>query len=114
MKIKSLLIGMLACTALVGCTDEGLENGTESGKQSELVRGDAYMSFVINTSTDSSRGAVDGVTIGDSHESTDDSKHQLAGSDEENAVNEILLVVAKTTFTLSLTSCKLSRSPVAI
>ena len=97
MKIKSLLIGMLACTALVGCTDEGLENGTENQKQPELVRGDAYFNFVINTSTDSSRGAVDGTTIGDSHESTDDSKHKLAGSDEEIAVNEILLVVAKTT-----------------
>ena len=55
MKIKSLLIGMLASVALVGCTDEGLENGAENNKQPELVRGDAYVSFVINTSTNSSR-----------------------------------------------------------
>ena len=91
MKIKSLLIGMLACTALVGCTDEGLENGgTESQKQAELVRGDAYVNFVINTSTNSSRG-----TTGDTHTDVDDNKHHVNGVREENTVNELLLVIAK-------------------
>ena len=95
MKIKSLLIGMLASVALVGCTDEGFENGTESGKQSELVRGDAYMSFVINTATNSSRGAFDGTTSGDTDADADDNKHHLAASVLENHVEKLLLVIAK-------------------
>ena len=86
---------MLASVALVGCTDEGLENGTESGKQSELVRGDAYMSFVINTATNSSRGAFDGTTSGDTDADADDNKHHLAASVLENHVEKLLLVIAK-------------------
>ena len=83
---------MLASVALVGCTDEGLENGAENNKQPELVRGDAYVSFVINTSTNSSRATT---TTGDSHPDSEDNKHHVAGVDTENKVNELLLVIAK-------------------
>ena len=33
MKIKSLLIGMLACTALVGCSDDDVLNNAEQENQ---------------------------------------------------------------------------------
>ena len=93
MKIKSLLIGMLACTALVGCTDEVIENGTENNKQqTELTRGDAYVNFVINTATDSSRS-----TTGDNHDSADDNKHYVAGTRIENSINKLLVIIAKVT-----------------
>ena len=83
---------MLASVALVGCTDEGLENGAENNKQPELVRGDAYVSFVINTSTNSSRATT---TTGDNHANSEDNKHHVAGVDTESKVNELLLVIAK-------------------
>ena len=94
MKIKSLLIGMLASVALVGCTNEDpIDAGNEELKQSELTRGDAYVNFVINTKTDSSRGT----TTGDNHESAENSTHTVAGTAAENQVHELLLVVAKAT-----------------
>ena len=84
---------MLACTALVGCTDNALENeSNENLKQTELVRGDAYVSFVINTSTNSSRATT---TTGDSHQDSEDNKHHVSGVATENSVNELLLVIAK-------------------
>ena len=88
---------MLACTALVGCTDEGLENGTENQKQPELVRGDAYVNFTINTKTDSSRGITgsESGTTGDIHEDADDSGHHVNGVRNENDINEILVVITK-------------------
>ena len=101
MKIKSLLIGMLASVALVGCTDEGLENGAENNKQPELVRGEAYVNFTINTKTDSSRGINDGTTNnGDSHyaeqgKGSDDSGHHANGVRNENDINEVLVVITK-------------------
>ena len=54
MKIKSLLIGMLACTALVGCSDDDvLNNAEQENQQAEKI--DAYLKFSIASSTNSSR-----------------------------------------------------------
>ena len=95
---------MLASVALVGCTNEDpIDVGNEELKQSELVRGDAYMNFVINTATNSSRAGIDGNgsnedingTTGDNHGTTDDSKHKNDGTDLEKKVEKILLVIAK-------------------
>ena len=90
---------MLASIALVGCTsDDLIENGgLEDPKkpQAELVRGDAYMNFAINTATNSSRAAVDGTTNGDNHGTTEDSEHKNGGTELENKVDKILLVIAK-------------------
>ena len=90
---------MLACTALVGCTDEVVVDNPENNKQSELVRGDAYVNFVINTATDSSRGTTKGDGHGDAGDDThgtgSDANHHVAGVRTENAVNELLLVITK-------------------
>ena len=89
---------MLASVALVGCTnEEPITNGNEEGKQPELVRGDAYVNFVINTKTDSSRGITTEGTgnSGDIHEGADDSGHHVEGLAAENAVNEVLVVITK-------------------
>ena len=96
---------MLASIALVGCSDEDvIENVIDNNKpQSELVRGDAYMNFVINTATNSSRAGIDGNgsnddingTTGDNHGTTNDSKHQNGGTELEKKVEKILLVIAK-------------------
>ena len=96
--IKSLLIGMLACSAMVACTNEDpIDAGNEELKQSELTRGDAYVNFVINTKTDSSRGITTEGTgnSGDIHGGADDSGHHVEGLAEENAVNEVLVVITK-------------------
>ena len=87
MKIKSLLIGMLACSAMVACTDDVLENGGNE-QQEVATRGNAYISVGFSSQTNSSRAY-------DSHGSTDDSKHYNAGTVAENTVDEVLLVIAK-------------------
>ena len=92
---------MLASVALVGCTDDVLENGAENNKQPELVRGEAYVNFTISTKTDSSRGINDGTTNnGDSHyaeqgKGADDSGHHVDGVRNENDINEVLVVITK-------------------
>ena len=94
---------MLASVALVGCTDDVLENGAENNKQPELVRGEAYVNFTISTKTDSSRGINDGTTNnGDSHyaeqgKGADDSGHHVDGVRNENDINEVLVVITKVT-----------------
>ena len=82
---------MLACSAMVACTNEELIETEDIKKpQAELVRGDAYVNFAINTKTDSSRG-----TVGDGDGNADDSGHHVAGTRDENNVNKLLLVIAK-------------------
>ena len=85
--IKSLLIGMLASIALVGCTNEDpIDGGNE--QQEAATRGKAYISVGFSSQTNSSR-AYDGCGT------TDNSGHQNAGTEAENAVENVLLVIAK-------------------
>lgn len=86
MKIKSLLIGMLASVALVGCTDEFDEGGSTQAIQKE-----AYISLSINSNTDSSRAAGEG--YGDEDGSTESSDHTTSAQRTENDVNTLLVVV---------------------
>ena len=91
MKIKSLLIGMLASVALVGCTnDDPIDNGSNEQKQ-EAVRMDAYMTLSIASSTNSSRAVNDGTTTGDNHGNPEHSGHENNGTDAENQVNSIFV-----------------------
>ena len=86
MKIKSLLIGMLACTALVGCSDDVIEE-VESSQSKKM---DAYISISINASTNSSRAE----TYGDGHGSSEDSGHKNEGTTAENAVKQVMVILA--------------------
>ena len=86
MKIKSLLIGMLACTALVGCTDDDVLGG---GENLEMKKMDTYISISVEASTNSSRG----ITDGDEHETTEDNGHHNDGVGTENTVNKMLVIV---------------------
>lgn len=87
MKIKGLMLGMLACAALAGCSDDVIENGPEV---SEVKEGTAYISLSIGTATNSSRS--EGSTTGDGDGSIEDSGHEVIGTEEENAVNDVLVV----------------------
>ena len=91
MKIKSLLIGMLACTALVGCTDDDVLGGGENQK---AVKMDAYISLTINSNTNSSRSTGDG--YGDNDGDAEHSGHEVGALTAENAVNNILVIVTPT------------------
>lgn len=86
MKIKSLLIGMLASVALVGCSDEFDEGGSTKAIQKE-----AYISLSINSNTDSSRAKGDG--YGDEDGTTESSNHTADAKGAENDVNTLLVVV---------------------
>ena len=77
---------MLACTALVGCTDDDVLGGGES---QEMKRMDTYISLSVEASTNSSRG----ITDGDKHETTDDNGHHNDGVGTENTVNKMLVIV---------------------
>ena len=92
MKIKSLLIGMLACTALVGCSDDDVLNNAEQENQ-QVEKMQAYMSFSIASSINSSRGMTgEGTTTGDNHGNQEHSGHENDGTTAENKVNSILIV----------------------
>ena len=93
MKIKSLLIGMLACTALVGCSDDDvLNNAEQENQQAEKI--DAYLKFSIASSTNSSRAdnGNEGTTTGDSHQKPEHSGHENIGTANENKINEVLVL----------------------
>ena len=96
MKIKSLLIGMLACTALVGCSDDDvLNNAEKENQQAEKMR--AYMTFSIASSTNSSRGTTNsGTTTGDKHGNQEHSGHENVGTAAENKINEVLIAFYNT------------------
>ena len=90
MKIKSLLIGMLACTALVGCTnDDVIDN--EMGKQDNSP---AYLTISFSPNSNSSRSTADNVgNKGDKDGTAEESGHINDGTTAENAINNVLVVV---------------------
>ena len=95
MKIKGLLISMLACTAmLVGCSDDDVLNNSELEKpQGEEMQ--AYLTFSIASSENSSRGVSDvnsGTTTGDIHNNPEHSGHENVGTPAENQINDIMVV----------------------
>jgi hypothetical protein len=76
MKIKSLLIGMLASVALVGCTNEDLV--LEEQQNGEKMQ--AYINLAVNTATNSSRNSG---YVGDTDGSSEDSGHKNTGTEAE-------------------------------
>ena len=52
MKIKSLLIGMLACTALVGCSDDVIDNIAQENNEVQ-TKTKGYLSISIASGTSS-------------------------------------------------------------
>ena len=87
MKIKSLLIGMLASVALVGCTNEDLV--LEEQQNGEKMQ--AYINLTVNTATNSSRNSG---YVGDTDGSSEDSGHKNTGTEDEKAVNSVLYILA--------------------
>ena len=87
MKIKSLLIGMLASVALVGCTNEDLV--LEEQQNGEKMQ--AYINLAVNTATNSSRNSG---YVGDTDGSSEDSGHKNTGTEAEKAVNSVLYILA--------------------
>ena len=79
---------MLACTALVGCTDEIVVNEGGNEKQ-ESIKMNTYVAISIDASTSSSRAE----NIGDKDGTAEDSGHKNTGSTKENEIKEILVVL---------------------
>ena len=82
---------MLACTALVGCTDDDVLGGGENQK---AVKMDTYISLSINSNTDSSRSTGDG--YGDNDGSVENSSHLADAKRTESTVNDLLVIVTPT------------------
>lgn len=90
MKIKGLLLGMLACAAMVACTnDDIVENNVDNPQPEELANVPAYITVSLSGSSNSSRAEVNGDADGDA----EDSGHHNAGLAKENNVNEMLVVI---------------------
>lgn len=90
MKIKGLLLGMLACAAMVACTnDDIVENNVDNPQIGELENVPAYITVSIGTSNGSSRATVDG----DNHGSAEDSEHGNAGTAKENDIKAIAVII---------------------
>ena len=93
MKIKSLLIGMLACTALVGCSDDDIIQG--GNEQQEVQFAEAYVTLSIESTSNSSRGVNDeGTTNGDTHGDASHSGHENDGTTAENDIKDVLVVLS--------------------
>ena len=84
---------MLACTALVGCSDDVIDNIAQDNN--EVKKMDTYVTISIDASTSSSRATT---VDGDEHNNAEHSGHENAGSDQENAVNEVLVILTKGTY----------------
>ena len=91
MKIKSLLIGMLACTALAGCSDDVIEGGSLEN-QGDKVYGHLTVSFSANGNSSRST-ADDANNKGDQDGNQEHSGHINVGTAAENAVNDALVVI---------------------
>ena len=80
---------MLACTALVGCSDDDIIQG--GNEQQEVKQMDTYVTISIDASTSSSRTTIDG----DGHNNAEHSGQENDGSEEENTVKEVLVILTK-------------------
>lgn len=90
MKIKGLLLGMLACAAMVACTnDDIVENNVDNPQIGELENVPAYITVSIGTSNGSSRATVDG----DKDGNAEDSGHENGGTATENEINEVAVII---------------------
>ena len=79
---------MLACTALVGCTDDDVLGGGENQK---AVKMDTYISLSVNSNIDSSRSTEK--DYGDEDGSVESSKHLAVAQRTESDVNSMLVIV---------------------
>ena len=81
---------MFACAALVACTnDDIVENDVNKPQTEDLESVPAYITVSIGTSSSSSRATVDGDTDGNS----ENSSHENGGTEEENKINEIAVII---------------------
>ena len=82
---------MLACTALVGCSDDVIDNIAQDNNE---LKSDAkgYLTISISSTTNSSRGLMDNAK-GDGDGDAESSGHYNAGTEKENKVNSILVVI---------------------
>ena len=80
---------MLACTALVGCSDDVIDN--EVANQDKAP---AYLTISFSPNSNSSRSTADNVgNNGDKDGSAEKSGHINDGTTAENAINNVLVVV---------------------
>jgi hypothetical protein len=84
MKIKGLLLGMMACAALVACTNDDIveNNGNE---QPEKVK--ANLTLTISASSNSSRASVGGGQTGETGDTTD------GGITGESTVTDAVIIL---------------------
>ena len=86
---------MLACTALVGCSDDVIE---ETSMNPMADKTPAYLSISFGLDSSSSRSTADDANnLGDKDGSAEDSYHFNVGTEAENTVSTALVVVAPTT-----------------
>lgn len=90
---------MLACAALVGCSDEDITAGNEKQNQNVKLM-DAYISLTINPNTDSSPSTGKG--YGDEDGSEESSGHTAASVKTENKVNSLLVIATPSDETLTV------------
>ena len=83
---------MLACTALVGCSDDDIiQNDNE---KQEVQFAEAYVTISIEATSSSSRADSEGSTNGDGHGNADHSGHINTGTTAENIINDVLVVMS--------------------
>ena len=83
---------MLACTALVGCSDDVIE---ETSMNPMADKTPAYLSISFGLDSSSSRSTADDANnLGDKDGTVEDSGHKNSGTENEQKVSKALVVVA--------------------
>ncbi|MBO5380607.1 MAG: Mfa1 fimbrilin C-terminal domain-containing protein [Bacteroides sp.] len=94
MKIKNLLLGMLASLAFVSCANDEILEEVNTPQQSEIENSDAYLTFSIVQGA--STRALDGESTGDNHGDAENSGHESTGTANEANVKEVMVVFYNT------------------
>lgn len=81
---------MLACAALVACTnDDIVENDVKQPQPEELANVPAYVTISLSTANSSSRATV----TGDKDGNSENSGHENEGTTDENTFNDIAVII---------------------
>lgn len=95
MKIRNLILAMLASLAVVSCTNEDVLEDVNTSPQSIIEESEAFLSFSIVQGA-STRALVEGTSSGDTHGDAENSGHTSTGTSDEANVEKVLIVYYNT------------------
>ena len=94
MKIKNLMLGMLASLAIVSCTNDEILEDVNNPQQPAIEESESYMTFAIIQGA--STRVLNGNSTGDQDGNAENSGHTSTGTTNEANVKEVMIVYYNT------------------